>query len=140
APGRRHQQRRHRLDPDPDGQVGAAPYDVDDEQADPGGQADPPNRSRFFESRTGLGGLRTHTPSLPGGPTAHEWQDRHLTAKSCHGYGGEYASGVSDLTRSPWLRAALLAGAVGLAGDGLVSQWGRVRAGPGRVDGWGVGG
>ena len=60
--------------------------------------------------------------------------------KSCHGYGGEYASGVSDLTRSPWLRAALLIGAVGLAVYGLVSQWAQVQAALGKLDGWDVAG
>ena len=35
---------------------------------------------------------------------------------------------MSDLTRSPWLRAALLIGAVGLAGYGLeVTAWYGVR-------------
>jgi hypothetical protein len=53
---------------------------------------------------------------------------------------GEYATGVSDLTRSPWLRAALLIGAVGLAGYGLVSQWPQVHAALGQLDGWDVAG
>src|SRR6266568_3476606 len=66
--------------------------------------------------------------SLPGGRAAGEWQDRHTCERCCHGGAGEYATGVSDLTRSPWLRAALLAGAVGLAGYGLVSQWPQVHA------------
>jgi glycosyltransferase 2 family protein len=47
---------------------------------------------------------------------------------------------VSDLTRSPWLRAALLIGAVGLAGYGLVSQWTQVHAALGRLGGWDVAG
>jgi uncharacterized membrane protein YbhN (UPF0104 family) len=47
---------------------------------------------------------------------------------------------VSDLTRSPWLRAALLIGAVGLAGYGLVSQWPQVHAALGQLDGWDVAG
>jgi uncharacterized membrane protein YbhN (UPF0104 family) len=47
---------------------------------------------------------------------------------------------VSDLTRSPWLRAALLIGAVGLAVYGLVSQWTQVHAALGRLDGWDVAG
>jgi uncharacterized membrane protein YbhN (UPF0104 family) len=47
---------------------------------------------------------------------------------------------VSDLTRSPWLRAALLIGAVGLAGYGLVSQWPQVHAALVRLDGWDVAG
>jgi glycosyltransferase 2 family protein len=47
---------------------------------------------------------------------------------------------VSDLTRSPWLRAALLLGAVGLAVYGLVSQWTQVHAALGRLDGWDVAG
>ena len=42
---------------------------------------------------------------------------------------------MSDLTRSPWLRAALLIGAVGLAGYGLVSQWPQVHAALVRLDG-----
>ena len=47
---------------------------------------------------------------------------------------------MSELTRSPWLRAALLAGAVGLAGYGLVSQWPQVHAALGRLDGRDVAG
>jgi glycosyltransferase 2 family protein len=47
---------------------------------------------------------------------------------------------VSDLTRSPWLRAALLIGAVGLAGYGLVSQWPQVHAALVQLDGWDVAG
>ena len=47
---------------------------------------------------------------------------------------------MSDLTRSPWLRAALLIGAVGLAGYGLVSQWTQVHAALERLDGWDVAG
>jgi uncharacterized membrane protein YbhN (UPF0104 family) len=47
---------------------------------------------------------------------------------------------VSDLTRSPWLRVALLIGAVGLAGYGLVSQWTQVHAALGRLGGWDVAG
>ena len=47
---------------------------------------------------------------------------------------------MSDLTRSPWLRAALLLGAVGLAGYGLVSQWPQVHAALVRLDGWDVAG
>lgn len=47
---------------------------------------------------------------------------------------------MSDLTRSPWLRAALLIGAVGLAGYGLVSQWPQVHAALGQLDGWDVAG
>ena len=47
---------------------------------------------------------------------------------------------MSDLTRSPWLRAALLIGAVGLAGYGLVSQWPQVRAALVRLHGWDVAG
>jgi uncharacterized membrane protein YbhN (UPF0104 family) len=47
---------------------------------------------------------------------------------------------VSDLTRSPWLRAALLAGAVGLAVYGLVSQWTQVHAALERLDAWDVAG
>jgi uncharacterized membrane protein YbhN (UPF0104 family) len=47
---------------------------------------------------------------------------------------------VSDLTRSPWLRAALLAGAVGLAVYGLVSQWTQVHAALGKLDAWDVAG
>src|SRR6266567_7986779 len=78
--------------------------------------------------------------SLPGGRAAGEWQDRHTCERCCHGGAGEYATGVSDLTRSPWLRAALLAGAVGLAGYGLVSQWPQVHAALGRLDGWDVAG
>src|SRR6266571_4130769 len=78
--------------------------------------------------------------SLPGGRAAGEWQDRHTCERCCHGGAGEYATGVSDLTRSPWLRAALLAGAVGLAGYGLVSQWPQVHAALERLDGWDVAG
>src|SRR6266496_4550603 len=78
--------------------------------------------------------------SLPGGRAAGEWQDRHTCERCCHGGAGEYATGVSDLTRSPWLRAALLAGAVGLAGYGLVSQWPQVHAALGQLDGWDVAG
>src|SRR5207247_57816 len=40
--------------------VGAAPDDVDDEQADPGGKSRAPHRYRFLASRTDLGALRTH--------------------------------------------------------------------------------
>lgn len=47
---------------------------------------------------------------------------------------------MSELTRSPWLRAALLIGAVGLAGYGLVSQWPQVHAALGQLDGWDVAG
>lgn len=47
---------------------------------------------------------------------------------------------MSDLTRSPWLRAVLLIGAVGLAGYGLVSQWPQVHAALVRLDGWDVAG
>ena len=47
---------------------------------------------------------------------------------------------MSDLTRSPWLRAALLIGAVGLAGYGLVSQWPQVHAALGQLDGSDVAG
>jgi uncharacterized membrane protein YbhN (UPF0104 family) len=47
---------------------------------------------------------------------------------------------VSDLTRSPWLRAALLIGAVGLAVYGLVSQWTQVHAALGKLDGWDMAG
>ena len=47
---------------------------------------------------------------------------------------------MSDLARSPWLRAALLIGAVGLAGYGLVSQWPQVHAALGQLDGWDVAG
>ncbi len=47
---------------------------------------------------------------------------------------------MSDLTRSPWLRAALFIGAVGLAGYGLVSQWPQVHAALGQLDGWDVAG
>ena len=47
---------------------------------------------------------------------------------------------MSDLTRSPWLRAALLIGAVGLAVYGLVSQWTQVHAALVRLDGWDVAG
>ena len=36
---------------------------------------------------------------------------------------GEYATGVRELTRNPWLRAGLLAVAAGLAVYGLASQW-----------------
>ena len=47
---------------------------------------------------------------------------------------------MPDLTRSPWLRAALLAGAAGLAVYGLVSQWPQVHAALGQLDGWDVAG
>jgi len=54
--------------------------------------------------------------------------------------GGEYATGVSDLTRSPWLRAALLVLAAGLAVYGLASQWTQVQAALAKLDGWDVAG
>ena len=47
---------------------------------------------------------------------------------------------MSDLTRSPWLRAALLAVAAGLAVYGLVSQWPQVHAALAQLDGWDVAG
>jgi uncharacterized membrane protein YbhN (UPF0104 family) len=53
---------------------------------------------------------------------------------------GEYATGVSDLTRSPWLRAALLVLAAGLAVYGLASQWTQVQAALAKLDGWDVAG
>src|SRR5207244_9180218 len=64
----------------------------------------------------------------------------HLCERYCHAGDAEYATGVSDLTRSPWLRAALLVSAVGLAVYGLVSQWPQVHAALGRLDGWDVAG
>ena len=45
VPGGRHEQRRHRLHADPDGQVGAPPHDVHDEQARPGDHGGPARRS-----------------------------------------------------------------------------------------------
>ena len=66
-----------------------------------------------------------------------------------------YASGVPDsrpsrlrpaqlaptrLARSPWLRAGLLAGAVGLAVYGLASQWPEVHAALAKLDGYDVAG
>ena len=59
VPRRRHQQRRHRLDPDPDGQVGAAPHHPYDEQANPGDQVDPPRRTRLFLIPNDPGRLRS---------------------------------------------------------------------------------
>ena len=47
---------------------------------------------------------------------------------------------MPDLTRSPWLRAALLAGAAGLAVYGLASQWPQVHAALAKLDGWDVAG
>jgi len=47
---------------------------------------------------------------------------------------------VSDLTRSPWLRAALLVLAAGLAVYGLASQWTQVQAALAKLDGWDVAG
>src|SRR5262249_36323235 len=53
--------------PDPDGQVGAAPHDVHDEQADPGGQrkgfegAGPPYRYPLLLVPNGLGSSGPHT-------------------------------------------------------------------------------
>jgi hypothetical protein len=45
---------------------------------------------------------------------------------------------VSDLTRSPWLRAGLLVLAAGLAVYGLASQWRQVQAALAELDGWDV--
>ena len=47
---------------------------------------------------------------------------------------------MSDLTRSPWLRAALLVLAAGLAVYGLASQWTQVQAALAELDGWDVAG
>jgi len=47
---------------------------------------------------------------------------------------------VSDLTRSPWLRAALLVLAAGLAVYGLASQWTQVQSALAKLDGWDVAG
>ena len=47
---------------------------------------------------------------------------------------------MSDLTRSPWLRAALLVLAAGLAVYGLASQWTQVQAALAKLDGWDVAG
>ena len=47
---------------------------------------------------------------------------------------------MSDLTRSPWLRAGLLVLAAGLAVYGLASQWAQVHAALARLDGWDVAG
>jgi len=47
---------------------------------------------------------------------------------------------VSDLTRSPWLRAALLVLAAGLAVYGLASQWTQVQDALAKLDGWDVAG
>ena len=99
VPGRRHQQRRHRLHPDPDGQVGAAPHHPDDEQAGPGDRAGPPRRSGLFLIPNDPGCLRSGPlPPFRGlshgrVPLTHdhqacqlvtpadEWQYRHLSAK-----------------------------------------------------------
>ena len=47
---------------------------------------------------------------------------------------------MSDLTRSPWLRAALLVLAAGLAVYGLASQWTQVQDALAKLDGWDVAG
>ena len=47
---------------------------------------------------------------------------------------------MSDLARSPWLRAGLLVLAAGLAVYGLASQWAQVHAALARLDGWDVAG
>jgi uncharacterized membrane protein YbhN (UPF0104 family) len=47
---------------------------------------------------------------------------------------------VSDLTRSPWLRAGLLVLAGGLAVYGLASQWAQVQAALAKLDGYDVAG
>jgi len=47
---------------------------------------------------------------------------------------------VRDLTRSPWLRAGLLAVAAGLAVYGLASQWTQVQDALAKLDGWDVAG
>ena len=80
VPRRRHQQRRHRLDPDPDGQVGAAPHHPHDEQANPGRHAGPPRRFRRFLTPNGPAFPRSG-PLLPLGggsqgrvPLAHNHQ------------------------------------------------------------------
>src|ERR1700739_4334170 len=80
------------------------------------------------------------TSSLPGEDAADEWQDRHTCQRSCQGRRGEYATGVSGLTKKPWAGGPPRLGAVGRAGYGLVSQWPQVRAALGQLDGWDVAG